>query len=162
MQTFLFSTQILSPIAAYLSLAQKTLGLDNDYQITDLESDPTAYQVNYEVKPVFDYSQLKVSASPSISLQLTNSTTSSFGGSDDHGQLIRLLSIGGDAQTALTNRDMAIAFVAYGIETSELTFPGTINCGDLQLITKTPVTSSNNGLVFLASGVLKLTFRLNY
>jgi hypothetical protein len=73
-----------------------------------------------------------------------------------------LLSIGGDAQTALTNRDMAIAFVAYGIETSELTFPGTINCGDLQLITKTPVTSSNNGLVFLASGVLKLTFRLNY
>lgn len=161
MQKFVFSTQILSPIAAYLSLAQKTLGIGEDFTIVELEQESASYRALYEIKPVFDYGQLESRATASISLQLTNSTTESFGGSSNHAHLIRLLSIGGDSQTALINRDIAIAFIDYGLDMDLLTFPGLMSCGDLQLITKTPVTSTNNGLVFLASGVLRLTFRVN-
>lgn len=155
MPSTIYHQQILSPIAAYLEHARINLRL-TDWQISDDISD--GYQASYRVGEVVDYSQLVAFNESIVSLQLTNASLLYVGGSDIQPHLIRLLSAAPNAQLSATNRDICLGFIEYGVATKELVFPGCCQLGDMTVVSKTTVTTTSKGLVFLSSAIIRLSF----
>lgn len=155
----IFGQQILSPVAAYLEQAKERLRLD-DWQITD-DTD-CGYQANFRVSEVSDYGDLTSLLEPLVSLQLTNASTIVANGSSIQPHFIRLLAVATTAQIAATNRDICAAFIEYGLSSNELTFPGVSALDDMTIISRSPITTTSKGTIFLASTIIRLSFSIDH
>jgi hypothetical protein len=132
---FVTSTQILSPIAAYLTFAASNLVIDTaEWRVFE---DGEGWRANYTVGDFVAGQILEpATRSPIITLQHTNSDNETINGSSHGRQVVRLTSAGVDTALTRSNRDAAIAFIQYGLQTDELYFPGLQWSGFYTLLSK--------------------------
>lgn len=157
---FKHQAQILSPIAAYLSVVKKTVGISRyNWQPTFIEDEADCYQPSYELVDVINYNDLTVKDSQKVtlSLQLTEAKPAYFRGQSITSNLVRMTLSAKAGQNLTANRDAAIALLAYGLANKELVFPSLSYCGDLALIARSALTTLGQNNIIVGSATLRLS-----
>jgi hypothetical protein len=152
---FVTSTQILSPIAAYLTFAANNLVIDTaEWSVFE---DGEGWGANYTVGDYVAGQILEpATQSPIITLQHTSSDNETINGSKHGRQVVRLTSAGIDTALTRSNRDAAIAFIQYGLQTDKLHFPGLQWSGLYTLLSKPAMQYDQKHKVAIAATTIMI------